>query len=107
LVLVDASVWVSHLRAGNKELIVLLNSGDAMCHPFIVGELACGNIKNRTTILFLSTSRRPPVSYLHKCPAEFRVAPGCSVSHAQGRRSRFNLPNDGDWYNPVTKRPRS
>ncbi|MCX5814058.1 MAG: type II toxin-antitoxin system VapC family toxin [Proteobacteria bacterium] len=53
MVLVDTSVWVSHLRAGNKELIALLNNGDVMCHPFIVGELACGNIKNRTSILSL------------------------------------------------------
>jgi len=53
LVLVDTSIWVSHLRAGNEKLIALLNNGDVMCHPFIVGELACGNIKNRTTILSL------------------------------------------------------
>ena len=56
MVLVDTSVWVSHLRAGNEELIALLNNGDVMCHPFIVGELACGNIKNRTAILSLLQS---------------------------------------------------
>jgi predicted nucleic acid-binding protein len=53
LVLVDTSVWVSHLREGNGEFVVLLNNGDVMCHPFIVGELACGNIKNRAAILSL------------------------------------------------------
>ena len=53
MVLVDTSVWVSHLRAGDEGLIALLNNGDVICHPFIVGELACGNIKNRTTILSL------------------------------------------------------
>lgn len=53
MILVDTSVWVSHLRAGNEELIALLNNGEVMCHPFIVGELACGNIKNRTAILSL------------------------------------------------------
>lgn len=53
MVLVDTSVWISHLREGNKELETLLNNGDVMCHPFIMGELACGNIKNRIEILSL------------------------------------------------------
>jgi predicted nucleic acid-binding protein len=53
MVLVDTSVWVSHLRGGNHELATLLNNGDVMCHPFVVGELACGTMKNRTEILSL------------------------------------------------------
>ncbi len=53
MVLVDTSVWVSHLRDGNAELVRLLNDGDVVCHPFIVGELACGNLKNRSEILSL------------------------------------------------------
>lgn len=53
MVLVDTSVWVSHLREGNQELETLLNNGDVICHSFIVGELACGNIKNRAEILSL------------------------------------------------------
>ena len=51
MVLVDTSVWVSHLRDGNVGLEKLLNDGDVVCHPFIVGELACGNLKNRHEIL--------------------------------------------------------
>jgi len=53
MVLVDTSVWISHLRNGNKQLETLLNNGDVMCHPFVAGELACGNIKNRIEILSL------------------------------------------------------
>ena len=53
MVLVDTSVWVSHLREGSKELERLLNDGDVMLHPFIIGELACGNIKNRHKVLSL------------------------------------------------------
>ena len=34
----------------------LLNDGNVLCHPFIIGELACGNIKNRTEILSLLQS---------------------------------------------------
>jgi predicted nucleic acid-binding protein len=53
MVLVDTSVWVAHLRAGNIGLEALLNNGHVVCHPFIVGELACGNLKNRSEILSL------------------------------------------------------
>lgn len=51
MVLVDTSVWVSHFRDGNNELANLLNNGEALCHPLIVGELACGNLKDRAVIL--------------------------------------------------------
>jgi predicted nucleic acid-binding protein len=51
MVLVDTSVWVHHLREGNSELEKLLNDAQVMCHPFIIGEIACGNVKNRTGIL--------------------------------------------------------
>ena len=51
MVLVDTSVWVSHLRDGNSALADLLNDGRVLCHPFIVGELACGNLKDRVVIL--------------------------------------------------------
>ncbi len=53
MVLVDTSIWVSHLRKGNAKLGKLLNHGMVVCHPFIIGELACGNIKNRGEILSL------------------------------------------------------
>ena len=56
MVLVDTSVWVSHFRKRNAGLADLLNNGEVACHPFIVGELACGNLKNRTTILSLLES---------------------------------------------------
>ena len=53
MVLVDTSVWVAHLRYGDVGLESLLNDGIAVCHPFIIGELACGNPKNRSVILSL------------------------------------------------------
>jgi predicted nucleic acid-binding protein len=51
MVLVDTSIWVSHLRDGNVGLEKLLSDGEVVCHPFIVGELACGNLENRYEIL--------------------------------------------------------
>lgn len=53
MILVDSSVWIDHLRAGDPMLIELLNSNCVLIHPFIVGELACGNLKNRKPILSL------------------------------------------------------
>jgi predicted nucleic acid-binding protein len=53
MVLVDTSVWVSHLREGDDRLAGLLDEGAVCCHPFVIGELACGNLNNRTEILSL------------------------------------------------------
>ena len=53
MVLVDTSVWVEHFRSGKIGLDVLLNEGHVVCHPFIIGELACGNLKGRARILSL------------------------------------------------------
>ena len=53
MVLVDTSVWVEHLRKGNARLRELLDRGLVFCHPFVVGELACGHLKHRQQILSL------------------------------------------------------
>lgn len=53
MVIVDTSVWVSHLREMNNELANLLDNGEVACHPFVVGELACGDLKNRNEVLSL------------------------------------------------------
>ena len=53
MTLVDTSVWINHLREGNDELRRLLNGGEVLCHPFIIGELACGTMKNRSEVLEL------------------------------------------------------
>ena len=51
--LVDTSVWIDHLRRGNGRLASYLESGEVELHPFIIGELACGNLKRRDEILSL------------------------------------------------------
>ncbi|MFZ2630651.1 MAG: PIN domain-containing protein [Desulfosalsimonadaceae bacterium] len=53
MILVDTSIWVDHLRKGNQRLEKLLMDAQVVCHPFVIGELACGNIKNRSEILSL------------------------------------------------------
>jgi len=51
MVLVDTSIWVAHLRQSSRQLEKLLMDAEVMCHPFIIGELACGNLKNRNEII--------------------------------------------------------
>ena len=53
MVLVDTSIWIDHLRTGNRRLEILLLDSEVACHPYIIGELACGNLKNRDEILDL------------------------------------------------------
>ena len=52
-VLVDTSIWVNHFRSGNSHLQDLLDNTEVVCHPLVIGELACGNLKKRKEILAL------------------------------------------------------
>ena len=53
MILVDTSVWVDHLRRREPALAVALDAGQVLMHPFILGELACGNLKRRAQVLAL------------------------------------------------------
>ena len=53
MTLVDTSVWVNHLRVGSSPLKSLLQEGLVLTHPYVIGELACGTLKNRSEILAL------------------------------------------------------
>ena len=53
VVLADTSVWIDHLRRGNARLAGHLENGEVEAHPFVVGELACGNLGRRDEILSL------------------------------------------------------
>jgi len=51
MILVDTSVWIEHLRNANTELARLLEAGAVLCHPFVVGEIACGTLRHRADVL--------------------------------------------------------
>ena len=53
MILADTSVWVNHLRKGSRDLAAFLSDGMVVCHPFVIGELACGGLKNRAEVLAL------------------------------------------------------
>jgi len=51
VILVDTSVWVGHLREGDATLAGRLDSGQILTHPFVIGELALGHLRQRETVL--------------------------------------------------------
>lgn len=51
MILVDTSIWVDHLRRGVPSLARLLESELVLCHPFVIGELACGYLRRRSQVL--------------------------------------------------------
>lgn len=53
MILVDTSIWIDHLNKSDTRLITLLEEESVYVHPFVIGELACGNINNRDEILNL------------------------------------------------------
>jgi len=53
MILVDTSIWIDHLRRGDRHLVARLEAGEVVCHPFVIGELACGSLSARHEILEL------------------------------------------------------
>lgn len=51
MILVDTTVWVDHLRAGDKRLAGLLDGGLVVTHPFVIGEIALGHLHPRDEVL--------------------------------------------------------
>lgn len=64
--LVDTSVWIDHLRHGNPALISALEAGEVWSHPFVQGELACGNLQNRREILSLLDALQQAPTVTHE-----------------------------------------
>lgn len=58
MILVDTSVWIDHFRYGDATLADLLTARQVIAHPFVIGELALGNLHDREVIL--STMRKLP-----------------------------------------------
>ncbi|HHQ41149.1 MAG TPA: type II toxin-antitoxin system VapC family toxin, partial [Chromatiales bacterium] len=63
MILVDTSVWIDHLRTGEPHLVALLERSQVLMHPFVLGELACGNLRRRADVLrHLGALPRSPVA---------------------------------------------
>ena len=63
MILVDTSVWIDHFRRGNTTLAARLEEDVVWCHPFVIGELACGRLSDRARILsLLAALPQPPLA---------------------------------------------
>ena len=51
MVLADTPIWIEHFHHREPTLADRLSGGLMLMHPFILGELACGNLKDRAAIL--------------------------------------------------------
>lgn len=56
MILVDTSIWVDHFRSSDEGLVTLLNANRVLMHSFVIGELACGNLRQRDEVLSLLTN---------------------------------------------------
>ena len=59
MILVDTSVWIDHLRQGDTQLAAALEAVHVRVHPFVVGELVCGNLRARAEVLGLLQALPP------------------------------------------------
>ena len=80
MILVDTSVWINHLRVGDPKLAALLQDGYVLAHPWVIGELALGQLSQRTEILGL----------LHNLP-QANVATDAEVLKLIDSRHLFGL----------------
>lgn len=63
MILVDTSVWIDHFRHGDAHLARMLDADLVLCHPFVIGELACGGLRRRERILdALGNLSRAPIA---------------------------------------------
>ena len=80
MILVDSSVWIDHFRHGESALVGLLDTGRVLTHPFVIGELALGNLRQREQVLAL----------LEELPRAL-VATEAEVLHFIGRHALFGM----------------
>jgi predicted nucleic acid-binding protein len=51
VILVDTSVWAQHIRREVRSLSILLEAAEVLTHPFVIGEIAMGNLRQRDVVL--------------------------------------------------------
>jgi predicted nucleic acid-binding protein len=65
VILVDTSIWVNHLRRRDGVLIAHLEAGEVLCHPFVIGEIGLGLLKQRHEVLALMAALPPALVVGH------------------------------------------
>jgi predicted nucleic acid-binding protein len=59
VILLDASIWIDHIHSADRNVSTLLEDGNVLCHPFVIGEVGLGDFRGRHD--FLDQLRRLPV----------------------------------------------
>lgn len=63
MILADTSIWIDHFRHSDAELRRIIEEDMLLCHPFVIGELALGSLRDRETVLaFLAAQRQAAVA---------------------------------------------
>jgi predicted nucleic acid-binding protein len=65
VILVDTSIWIEHLRSASAILTKLLVDGEVLGHPFVLGELALGNLRQRDEIMLVLRRLPQAISASH------------------------------------------
>lgn len=77
----DTTVWVDHFQQLEPQLVRLLNEGSVLTHPFIVGEMALANLRDRAQVLASLADLEPAVL---ASPAEVRELIDLRNLHGRG-----------------------
>jgi predicted nucleic acid-binding protein len=51
MILVDTSVWIDHINASDPMLVSLLSEGRVLAHPYVIGEISLGSLRDRDVVL--------------------------------------------------------
>ncbi len=51
MIIVDTSVWVDHFRVGDAVLSFMLEEERVAVHPFVLGEISLGFLRQREAVL--------------------------------------------------------
>ncbi len=62
MILVDTSVWIDHLATGDEQLQTLLEDGQVLIHPYVIGEVALGSLRMRDKTL-QAMAALPKITY--------------------------------------------
>lgn len=65
MILVDSSIWIDHFRHGDSELTKIIGDDRLLCHPFVVGKLALGSLRDRDAVLAFLGAQREAVVATH------------------------------------------
>lgn len=83
MIVVDTTVWVDHLRAGDTKLAARLDAGAVLMHPFVIGEIALGQLNPRPAILHM-LSQLPAIATVTDAEAFAYIERNKLIAHGIG-----------------------